>query len=81
MKGMLYVDTPEDYAAWYDKRWPPAETNGSDASAAETTEEVLASGAVMNAETMPDAEAEPAATEEEAVSAEDVPADSAAQSN
>ena len=79
MKGTLYVDTPEDYAAWYDKRWPPAETNGSDASAVETTEEVLASGAVMDAETMPEAEAEPAATEEEAVSAEDVPADSAAQ--
>ena len=79
MKGTLYVDTPEDYAAWYDKRWPPAETNGSDASAAETTEEVLASGAVMDAETMPEAEAEPAATEEEAASAEDVPADSPAQ--
>ena len=22
MKGTLYVDTPEDYAAWYNSRWP-----------------------------------------------------------
>ena len=69
MKGMLYVDTPEDYAAWYDERWPPAETNGRGSSAAETTEEVLASGAVMDAEPMDEPEAEPAATEEEAASA------------
>ena len=79
MKGTLYVDTPEDYDAWYNKRWPPAETNGGDSSAAETTEEVLAGGAVMDAETMPEAEAGPAATEEEAESAMEGAADSAAQ--
>ncbi len=69
MKGMLYVDTPEDYAAWYNERWPPAETNGSASSAEQTTEEVLAGGAVMDAEPMDEPEAEPAATEEEATSA------------
>ena len=79
MKGTLYVDTPEDYAVWYNKRWPPAETNGADTSAAETTEEILAGGAALDAEPMPEPVAEPAATEEEAASAADVPADSTAQ--
>ena len=83
MKGTLYVDTPEDYAVWYNKRWPPAETNGADTSAAETTEEILAGGAALDAEPMaePMAEpvAEPAATEEEAAPTADVPADSTAQ--
>ena len=77
MKGTLYVDTPEDYAAWYNKRWPPAEANDSDSSAAETTEEVLANGAVMDDETMSKPEAESAATEEEAASATEAMADSA----
>ena len=79
MKGTLYVDTPEDYAVWYNKRWPPAETNGADTSAAETTEEILAGGAALDAEPMPEPVAEPAATEEEAASTADVPADSTAQ--
>lgn len=79
MKGTLYVDTPEDYAVWYNKRWPPAETNGADTSAAETTEEILAGGAALDAEPMAEPVAEPAATEEEAASTADVPADSAAQ--
>ncbi len=79
MKGTLYVDTPEDYAAWYNKRWPPAETNGNDSSAAETTEEVLAGGAVMDDETMSEAEDEPAATAEETASATEGAADSTAQ--
>ncbi len=79
MKGTLYVDTPEDYAAWYNKRWPPAETNGGASSAAETTEEILASGAAMDDETMSEPEAEPAVTEEEAESPTEGAADSAAQ--
>lgn len=79
MKGTLYVDTPEDYAVWYNKRWPPAETNGADTSAAETTEEILAGGAALDAEPMAEPVTEPAATEEEAASTADVPADSAAQ--
>ena len=79
MKGTLYVDTPEDYAVWYNKRWPPAETNGADTSAAETTEEILAGGAALDAEPMAEPVTEPAATEEEAASTADVPADSTAQ--
>ena len=79
MKGTLYVDTPEDYAVWYNKRWPPAETNGADTSAAETTEEILAGGAALDAEPMAEPVAEPEATEEEAASTADVPADSTAQ--
>lgn len=78
MKGTLYVDTPEDYAAWYNERWPPVETNGS-ASSAATTEEILASGAAMDAETMSEPESEPAATEEEAASATEGAADGAPQ--
>ena len=82
MKGTLYVDTPEDYAAWYNKRWPPAETNGTDSRAAETTEEVLAGGAAMDAAPMSEPEAEPTATEqEEAESAPEGAADTAAPKN
>ena len=40
MKGWLYADTPEDYAAWFKKRWPDAALNGAPAS--EAQEEVAA---------------------------------------
>ena len=76
---MLYVDTPEDYAAWYNERWPPAETNGSASSAEQTTEEVLASGAVMDAEPMDEPEAEAATSPEDAMSATEGAADGASQ--
>ncbi len=79
MKGTLYVDTPEDYAAWYDKRWPPVETNGRDARE-ETTEEVLAGGIVaMDDGTMSEPEAE-AATEEAESAAEGAAASAAQES-
>ena len=79
MKGTLYVDTPEDYAAWYDKRWPPAETNGGGASAAEQPEEAMAADTTMDAETMSEPEAETAAPPAETMPAAEGTADSAAQ--
>ena len=86
MKGMLYVDTPEDYAAWYDKRWPPAETNGSDSGAAEQPEEVMAADTTMDAETttmdaetMSEPEAETAVPPEETMPTAEGTADSPAQ--
>lgn len=39
MKGMLYVDTPEDYAAWYAERWPSPVENGGADGATETAAE------------------------------------------
>ena len=49
MKGTLYVDTPEDYAAWYSKRWPNASANGDAAGSEEPAEEVAATSEVMGA--------------------------------